>query len=388
MGQDRVYSKVRIAIFTNNYRPRSSGVPISIETFSEEFKRLGHKVFIFAPRYPNYNEYEEDVFRLRSIPAFYDKTLALPIPYPGELSAIFKDLDIDIIHTHHPFILGQFGARLAYKFKIPLVFTYHTLYEEYAHYLPFREGIVRRMAVYLATSYANRCNLVITPTDAIKELLQRNGVKTRIEKVATGIDLTRFNRADKEAIRRRFNIPRETKILLYVGRLTKEKNLVFLIEAFSLIKKRLPLSILIMVGGGPLYKRLNSLSKALKIKDYVIFSGARPREEVYPYYLAADLFLFTSLTETQGLVLYESLACGTPVVAIKTGVTLEVITDSVNGYLVPQSLEEFSKVAIDLLLDSRRLKSLKIKARESVREFSSTKQAMKMLSLYEELKRR
>lgn len=376
---------MNIGIFTNNYRPRLSGVAVSIDTFCDEFRRLGHKVFIFAPSYPGHNEDKEGVFRLKSIPAIYDKTLALPIPYSGEIAGMIPDLEIDIIHSQHPFVLGQFGARLARKHKIPLVFTYHTLYEEYAHYVPFNESIVRKMAVLLSTSYANKCNLVIVPTEGVRKLLRMNGVKTWIEKVPTGINLSGFEGVDPEAIRREYNIPQGTKTLLYVGRLAKEKNLTFLIEAFSLILKRVPQTLLLMVGDGPLGGRLKRLAKRLKIEDHIIFTGVRPRDKIYAHHLMADLFVFSSLTETQGLVLYEAIGAGRPVVAVEAIGTTEIITNGVNGYLVRERTDEFSKKVVDLLLDDEERKELSIGSKEMAKALSSTIHAQRMLSLYQEL---
>lgn len=377
---------MNIGIFTNNYRPRLSGVAISIDTFCDEFQRQGHQVYIFAPSYPNYNENSKNVFRLKSIPAIYDNTLALPIPYSGKIAGMIPDLELDIIHTQHPFVLGQFGARLARKHKIPLVFTYHTLYEEYAHYIPFNENIVRKMAVILSTAYANKCNLVVVPSEGVKELLRMNGVKTRMENVPTGINLSKYDGLDPQVIRREYNIPPEAKILLYVGRLAKEKNLAFLIEAFKVILEGIPQALLVMVGDGPLRGKLKRLAKRLGINKHIIFTGTKPRNEIYVYHLAADLFIFASLTETQGLVLYETLAAGTPVVAVEAISTSEVITNGVNGYLVREHPAEFGEKAVNLLLDVEKCQEFSLKAKEMSKGVSSHTQALKMLSLYEELR--
>ncbi|HAV43222.1 TPA: glycosyltransferase family 4 protein [bacterium] len=376
---------MNIGIFTNNYRPRLSGVAISIDTFSQEFRKLGHKVFIFAPSCPGHTETTGGVFRLSSIPAIYDKTLALPIPYSGKISREVLDLELDIIHSQHPFVMGQFAARLARRYKIPLVFTYHTLYEEYAHYIPFNEKIVRKMAIILSTSYANKCDLVITPSEGIKNLLRTRGVKAWVERIPTGIDLSKFNGIDPKTIRKSYNISNKTRILLYVGRLAKEKNLVFLIEAFKLVLKKVLDARLIMVGDGPLKKRLKNLAERLQIEKNIIFAGSLPQKEVYVHHLAADLFVFTSLTETQGLVLYEALASGTPVVTIEAVGTSEIITNGINGYLIREQVDEFSECVCDLLLNDRKRRRMSSAAKETAKGFSSTIQAQKMLSLYQEL---
>lgn len=378
---------MNIGIFTNNYKPRASGVPISIETFANGLRRMGHRVYIFAPFIRGYRDDDEDVFRLPSIPSLGDRTLALPIPWWGWLYSIAKDLHLDIIHSQHPFLLGRLGARLARKSGIPLVFTHHTRYEEYVHYIPFPKRITRRIAIHLVTSYANRCDLVIVPTEGIREILLRNGVKTRIEKVPTGIELEDFDGIQKGVIRNLYGIDDDTKILLYVGRIAKEKNLSFLVMAFKEIVKRIPSTIMIILGYGPFEKEIKDLVNRVGLKGNVIFSKALSRRDVYHYYIDAQIFLFSSLTETQGLVLYEALGAGLPIVAIDAIGTREIVKDGFNGYLTTEDPHRFSQYVIELLMDDEKRKRFSMASKEIAKGFSSKLQTQRLILLYKELLR-
>jgi glycosyltransferase involved in cell wall biosynthesis len=373
---------MRIGIFTNNYKPRLSGVPISIETFTKELRRMGHRVYIFAPSIRGYRDEDGDVFRLPSIPCPWDRTLALPLPWVRGVGGLVKELCLDIIHTQHPFVIGWLAARLARKNKIPLVFTHHTRYEEYAHYIPFDQRIVRRVATSLSTSYANRCDLVIVPTKQMKDILLKNGVRTWIERLPTGIELGRFEGVSSRALRQIHGLEERTRILLHVGRLAKEKNIPFLIEAFKKIAERVPSTVLVVVGYGPFEAELRKLVGKSGLGEKIILCKTDRRSDLYLYYAGAEIFLFSSLTETQGLVICEALAAGLPVVAIDSVGASEVVVDGVNGYLTENSIERFSRCVIELLMDEEKRGRFSRAARERARGFSSHLQAERLLLLY------
>lgn len=374
---------MKIGIFTNNYKPRLCGVAISIDTFTKELRRMGHKVYIFAPSIPGYKDDDEDVFRVPSIPYYKDKTIALPIPWVRGLSKLIQSFDV--IHCQHPFLLGKLGARFAKKNHIPLVLTYHTRYEEYAYYAPFNQRILKKMIISPAVSYANRCDLVIVPTNGTKEILLKNGVKRRIERVPTGIELSCFENIPSGIIRHLYGIPDDTRILLYLGRIAKEKNLPFLIEAFKEVIKYVPSTVLMVVGYGPFEKGLQRLVEKAGLKEKVIFCKTPTRNDVYIYYGGGEIFIFSSLTETQGLVLCEALASGLPIVAINSISTSEVIIDGFNGYLTKKDPYEFSRCVVELLIDDEKRKRFSMASKEMAKEYSSKAQAQRLVSLYMEL---
>jgi len=373
---------MKIGIFTCNYKPLINGLSSSIEIFSREFKAQGHEVFIFAPRYPGHIEREEGVFRFPSLRAPTHHQYTLPLPFSPRVEAALPKLRLDVLHAQHPFLLGNFALRAARRLNLPLVFTHHTLYEEYAHYLPLASGWVRRSAIRRSTSFANWADLVIAPTRGLKEILAQRGVRTRIEVVPTGVEM-------EEEGKRTFhpedlNIPSSAKILLSVGRLAKEKNLIFLLSAFSRLASEFPDCYLILLGDGDERTRLEAWAKKRGLEAKVRFLGARPRTQLGGFYRGAHLLLFPSLSEAQGLVVAESMAQGLPVVALRSFAAEDLIEDGVNGYLA-EGREMFLDRVRDLLWHEEKRKSFAEKARETARKFSASAMGAKMLHLYQEL---
>jgi glycosyltransferase involved in cell wall biosynthesis len=373
---------MKIGIFTCNYKPLINGLSSSIEIFSREFKAQGHEVFIFAPQYPGHIEREEGVFRFPSLRAPTHHQYTLPLPFSPRVQAALPKLRLDLLHAQHPFLLGNFALRAARRLNLPLVFTHHTLYEEYAHYLPLASGWVRRSAIRRSTSFANCADLVIAPTRGLKEILAQRGVRTRIEVVPTGVEM-------EEEGKRTFHpedldIPSSAKILLSVGRLAKEKNLIFLLSVFSRLSSEFPDCYLILLGDGDERTRLEAWAKKRGLEAKVRFLGARPRTQLGRFYRGAHLLLFPSLSEAQGLVVAESMAQGLPVVALRSFAAEDLIEDGMNGYLA-EGQEMFLDRVRDLLWHEEKRKSFGEKARETARKFSASAMGAKMLHLYQEL---
>ncbi|MBC7324171.1 MAG: glycosyltransferase, partial [Moorella sp. (in: Bacteria)] len=227
----------------------------SIVTFSNELRKLGHRVSIFAPNY-NTCRPEKDIYRFRSLKAPTFKEFALALPFAPALPRTIHQLGIDLIHVHSPFLMGQLGAHMARKCRLPLVATYHTLYEEYVHYFPLAPGLMRRAVRHYTISFCNRCRLVITPTETISSYLKENGLKAPVVSIPTGIELERFQELDSTWLRRHLQLPAEAILLLHVGRLGKEKNIPFILEAFATIHRQMAAAHLILVGSGPLKETL------------------------------------------------------------------------------------------------------------------------------------
>ena len=346
---------MRIGIFTDSYRPYRSGVVQSIDLFTRDLTDLGHEVNIFAPSYPRY-EKDNRVFRFVSVPAPTNPGFTLAIPFSLRLKPAMKRFKPDVIHVHSPFMLGRLGARYARSLGVPLVFTFHTLYDLYTHYFPFAQNFAREVTKRYYRDFCNGCDLVITPTDVIAEHLKRNGISVEIKTVSTGIDIESFKNGPQKYVHQKHGFSEDDRVLLCVGRLGQEKNLDFLIEVFADLHPAHPDTRLVLVGGGPEESNLRNKAKDLGVSDRVIFAGSMDRQEVIKYYCSSYLFVFASVTETQGLVIGEAKSAGVPTVAVGAFGVSEMVRHGEDGFLTENSKEAF-KDKLNLLLTDRELRN-------------------------------
>lgn len=376
---------MKIGIFTDSYLPYTSGVVRSIETCRAELRLLGHETLIFAPGYRNYSQEEEGVFRFPSVPAPTNRDFALAIPFSPRFKPLLEQWQPDIIHVHSPFLLGQLGAREARRLKVPLVFTFHTLYDQYVHYFPFARSLARKATMQLCRAFCNRCDLVIAPTSIIAEHLQEMGVRTRTKVIPTGINLDEYGSGDRAWLRHRLQLSPGEKILLFVGRLGKEKNIDFLLASFARLAQEMKSVRLVLVGGGPEEENLRKKARHLGIAEKVTFTGPLPKKEVINCYAGADVFVFSSKTETQGLVLAEAKAAGLPVVAVKAFGTAEMVADGQDGFLTPEDSEAFTAKIKEILTCKRLWQQMSDEAKRNARLLSSRHTAQLLLKEYQEL---
>ena len=372
---------MRIGMFTDSYKPYTSGVVRSIETTKAKLTELGHEVYIFAPNYPNCEE-EDGVFRFASVPTPTYPDFSIALPFSLNLNATVKRLDLDIIHVHSPFSMGLLGSRCAKRFDIPLVFTYHTMYDRYVHYLPFAQGISKKVVLKLSCNFCNRCDLVIAPTNIVRQIIAPN-VVTKVKALPTGIEIGEFTRLDRQWLRQQYQIPAEKKILLHLGRLGKEKNIGFLLQAYQRIRAAEPETVLVIVGDGPDRESLEAQAQEMGLSPAVIFTGTMPREQVVNCYAGADLFVFASTTETQGLVLGEAKAAGLPAVAVKALGAAEMVNDGIDGFLTPLLLEDFTVRVLQLLQDDQLRQKMVENCLVEAEKISSLNMAKKLIEAYE-----
>lgn len=377
---------MKIAFFTNAYLPYLSGITLSVKMLKDELRALGHTVFVVGPKYPGHIELDPQNLRLPSLPASYPG-YRFVFPYSPKVFAKLKKEGIDLIHAHQPFGVGMAARLLAKRMGIPFVYTFHTLFSRYVHHAPFiPQRTAKRAVTSYLTFFCQLADTIVVPSEMVRRLLVLRKVKRPIEVVPTGIKLGKVK--DKKIlgmqrsdIRKRHNIPESAKILLYSGRLSKEKNVPFLLRAFAAISAQDKNAYLLLVGGGPKegeYRR--------QAKDNVIFTGQKKYSEVLDYYLASDIFVYASTTETQGLVLTEAKACGLPVVAVFGGGILDVVENGIDGYLVPQNQEKFTEHVLRLLRDDFLRKQMSIKASEDAHlRFSSATVAKRMENIYNNL---
>lgn len=371
--------KMKIAFLTDVYKPVMNGVVISVESFANGLRKLNQQVYIFAPRYPEYKDKDRNVKRFRmvqKIPADY----YLQVPLSISIGRLISECDI--IHVHHPFISGIIGLYRSKLHRIPLVFTHHTIYEEYAHYMPFIGGsreFKDRLNEYVVF-FCNNCDCVIAPTEDIRKMLKVHGVKTRIEVIPTGVNVQEFRKTDGSKIRKRFG--EEAIIVLYLGRIAKEKNIEVLIDIFKGIAKERKNIRFVLVGDGPLKEKLEKKAKNYK---NIIFTGKV--EETEQYYKAADIFASASKTETQGIVFVEAKAAGLPAIAWDAPGPRSLIKDGKDGFLVG-SKEELKEKLIELIENEKLRKKMSETSFKNCKNYSIEATSKKLLELYKDLIRK
>lgn len=381
---------MKIGIFTNNYRPITGGLTTSIVGFEKGLEAKGHEVFIFAPRFPNYSDSQKNIYRYPSINLRYKTTYPLAIPFSRRNSKIIKNLGLDIIHSQHPQLLGWAAGQWAKKLKIPLVFTNHTRYESYTHYIPvIPQSLLKWLAVKTSTDYANSCNTVIAPTGEIKDILLKNGVTSHVEVIPSGIDIAKFSNLDKKRsrseIRKSYGIEEKETLLLCIDRIAPEKNLEFLLRVFQKIKSENKLVRFMLVGDGPSLPEIKRLAEKLGIIDKMTFPGLIALERIAQYYASGDIFIHSSLTETQGLITVEAMASSLPVVAIKATGVCDLIKTGHSGILTGNSEEEFSQAVLKLIDDENYRTRLGENAFREAQNYSIENSTEKLISVYQGL---
>lgn len=376
-------NRKHIGFFTNTYLPTMSGVVRSICTFRTAFDEMGHNVFIFAQKSAKYHDEEPFIFRYPAVEVPWVNDFALPVPFSPFIDDTLPCLKLDIIHSHHPFILGETASSKAESLGLPLVFTFHTRYDEYSHYVPFSSGLTKQIIERWIGNYLEKCQHIVTPSDSIKELLIENGVEGDITTIPTGIDLRPFREADGGAIRKRHGWG-DDKVIISVGRLAKEKSFDTLLKAAAIVMRDHPDVRLVLVGGGMEERSLKKLARDLGIADRVDFVGTVPYEEVPGYLKAADLFSFASTTETQGLVTMEAMAAELPIAAVDGTGTQDTLTDGEDGLLTQNSSTALAEAIHRLLEDQALREKLVAGARARIEWYDIDYQARRMLEVYEQ----
>lgn len=324
---------MNILMMTNTYTPHVGGVARSVSSFVEAFRRRGHRVIVVAPVFGEADAREEDVVRVPAIQNFNGSDFSVRYPVPGLLSVALRGFRPDVVHAHHPFLLGDTALRVAHSHRRPLVFTHHTRYELYTHYVPGDSEALKRFVTQLSTGYANLSDRVFAPSESLARLLWERGVKTPIDVVPTGVEAVDVS-ARSDAARAAFRIPRGDLVIGHCGRLAPEKNLAYLALAIAGFMKKEPRARWLLVGDGPLRADLEARFRREGLRSRVHWAGVLQGRRLREAYRAMDIFAFASKTETQGLVLLEAMAAGVPVVALEAPGTRDVVADRVNGRLV------------------------------------------------------
>lgn len=381
---------MKIALVTDTYYPRINGVSASTQIFAQEFVKLGHEVHIYAPSFPNYIDAHDhlQVHRFPSWYLFFDPEDRLG--HPGgdkKLIQQFMDSKFDIVHTQTPFTIGGPAVKWARKSGAKVVHTYHTLFAAYVeHYLWF---LPKSLTVWYAKStsrkYCNSCDLLITPSSEMRNVLLSYNVTKPIEVIPTGIDLTRFEGRDPHRYREARGFKPEDKLVLFMGRVAEEKNIDFLLRVVKGLKSRIPTLHFLIAGEGAAKKHLEKAVVEMDMKDYVHFVGYLRREDWRDCYAGADLFVFASVTETQGLVVTEAMAAETPVVAVLEMGIKDVMASGKGGLTTKLDEKEFSEAVYKMLTDKAFYAQKKFETLAEADKWSSTSMAKRMIEAYEKL---
>lgn len=374
---------MEIAWFTDTWLPNKDGVVTSLLLFKKILERKGHEVYIFAPG--NRNEDDGKIFYYNSKPfSKYPnyRITSMRTIFSQRTTKIIKEISPDIIHSHSPGIIGLNAVISSYKFGIPLIFTYHTFLND-SIYLIFKGSSIQSIAEKLLNIwlkwYFRRCSCIITPSNYVANEIKKI-FDGDIRILPNGIEIDLFEKGNGEKIRGRY---KGKKIILHVGRIVREKNIDLLIKSAPLVLKKYD-AIFIIVGEGPARKELEKKVEENGLKDYFIFTGFVSDEELADYYKSADVFVFPSTYETQGIVAFEAMSAGLPVVGAKARAIPEFIREGENGYLSsPYDEKEFAEKIFMAMED----KEIGKRGREFVKNYSIEKMADGLIEIYEEYAR-
>jgi 1,2-diacylglycerol 3-alpha-glucosyltransferase len=376
---------MNILMMTNTFTPFVGGVARSVTAFTQACRKAGHRVVVVAPGFEGAPESEEDVIRIPAIQHFNGGDFSVALPIPGYLSLRLERFRPDIVHSHHPHLLGNTAVRIAGRFSRPLVFTHHTMYEHYLHYVPARANRLREFVVALVNGYCNLCDRVIAPSRSVATILRQRRVKTPISIVPTGVDVQRFGMGDGRCFRRSLGISQKAFVAGYVGRLAPEKNLPFLAKAMRAYVARRKNAQFLVVGSGPSEAAIREIFDQDGLSGRLHFTGSLDGQDLVDAYHAMDVFVFASCSETQGMVLTEAMAAGKPVVALDAPGVREVVKDRWNGRLLKRRRTDHFAAAVAQIASASppQRDELERAARETAERFSMDRCARRLLGVYE-----
>lgn len=380
---------MNVALFTDTYFPQINGVGTSVHTLATELEKLGHNVYIFTPSDPKADKNENNVIRMPSMPFLLLRNFRVGIAYPPLALKKIAGLKLDIVHTQTEFSLGIFGKVLSKAFHIPMIHTYHTMYEDYVHYIVNGALVTPAMAKEFSKLFCNSANAVVAPTEKVKHILLEYGVKKPIHIIPTGIDIKLFRKSNYTPeeileLKKEIGLEPSNPVVLFVGRIAKEKSIDVIINAMPKLLEQLPQAKLVIVGDGPKKNELEKLADTLQISENVLFLGAKPWKEIGKYYQLGDVFVSASITETQGLTFAEAMASGVTVVAKKDESLEGIVQDEQTGILFEED-EELAQKLYDILTDTQKRNRLSEASLQIIESLSVEAFAKNVESLYQDV---
>lgn len=375
---------MNIGLFTDTYFPQISGVATSIQTLKNALEDQGHSVFIFTTTDPHLAKgtVEPNVFRLSSVPfiSFTDRRIAFRGLF--QATKIAKEVKLDVVHTQTEFSMGAIGKYVAHNLKIPAIHTYHTMYQDYLHYILNGHLLKPYHVKQFCRAYLHNMEGVIAPSIRVKDTLRGYGVKIPLKVIPTGVDLKGINETPRRDVRKDLGLKDSDKVLLTLSRVAPEKKISNLLEILPELIKKHPTVKLVIAGDGPDLKNLENKVKEMGIEDYVFFIGSVEHSDVGNYYAMADLFVSASDTETQGLTYIEAMAAGTPSIVYDTEYTEQIFNKKELG-AVFNSKKQMASL-IDEYLNNVPLVISKKLLEEKLEEVSAATFAKNVVSFYQE----
>jgi glycosyltransferase involved in cell wall biosynthesis len=378
---------MRIGFFTDYAYPGGFGVETVINTFKQGLEEMGHEVFIYAPDDKEVKGEEKNIFRFRSLliqknPKIFLSFPRFPVDYSFHEVLNFK---LDIAHAHSIFSLGSLAKRIARLQKIPLICTHHTDYPAWIEDNLKEKFILPRLALRRVRNFSNEADAVIAPSSKIKGTLEKYRVTKPINVLPNCVDLKLFRRDKSDAVnlRKKYGIFPDAKVLIFVGRLSREKNLFFLLEVMAEILKARKDTVLLLVGEGYQREELEKMAGSFGMRENVKFAGFIPHEKIAPFYNMSDVFVMSSLSEIMPLVILEAQACGLPTVVLDDLAFRDTVFEGENGFIVKgRSPVVFAERLLGLLGDKELYSKLSLRAEETARGFSYGAQTKKLLEIY------
>lgn len=379
---------MNIAMFTNTYYPSVGGIERSIDIFAGEMRRCGHSVLIVAPEYHGASHSTEDVLRVPAVKRINGSPHSVVLGFPADLAERVRNFRPDIIHSHQPFLLGDSAVRMARLLEIPILYTHHTFMERYIHWFPMNWRLLSDVARKLPVAYANLVDHVVTPTESVAEIIRERGVKTPITSIPTGIDADFFAGGDGALFRERHGITSEHFVVGHLGRLNEEKNLAYLAEvAAKFVAAQPECRRFLLAGEGDLVAMFKEQFAIRGLAEHMIYVGLLQGQACADAYAAMNIFIFTSHSDTQGLVLSEAMAAGNPVFALDATGVRDMVTHGVSGYLLPADAtpQSFCDAMENLVAQPQQLEAMRRGAAQAARTVSISACVEQMLELYRRL---
>lgn len=344
---------MRVCMFTECFEPVQNGVSTSVRTLVDELRYRKQHVVIVAPHYADHNDAVPFVLRVPSFQTRFNAGYPVAYPWFPRLKRSLGRFLPDVLHSHSPFFVGNLAARVSARTGTPIVSTYHTLYNHYAHYLFFLpDEAVQSLLEWWIPEYYDRCAFVIAPSKLAEKSVRSYGVRTPVVVIPTAVALPKpaqLTESARLAARKRWSIPPDAPLLLYAGRVAEEKNIKMVIDAFSRIAQAHPTAHLLIVGGGPHEEDCAAYARKSPAGDRIVMAGPVAHDDLPSVYATADLFVFASCTETQGLVIAEARAAGTPCVVVREGGASETVRSDEDGLVVDANVDAFTQAVLALL---------------------------------------
>jgi len=378
---------LHIGFFADTYAPQVNGISISLQLLTQSLRAAGHRVTVFAPRFPDYCDVDPDVHRIPSVASLQSPPFYLSVPGTPRISHAIRRCEFDVLHVHSPLSTGVMAYLTAKAKHAPLVYTYHTAISDYVHYLHIAgdRGAMRQAARWFSTGTANLTDRVVAPSPKVKELLLKERVNRPIQVIPNGIDLSRFYQAKETShFRRQLGLTFDAQVLLSLGRLAPEKNLHLLVDAFDPIAARFPNAHLVFAGDGGSRSELETQAAASAYAERIHFLGMVARADLPGLLHEADLFLSASTSETQCIAMAEAIAASLPIVAVPDKAFAGMFANGVNGLAAPNEAQGFGAAVCNLLADPEKLGQFGRNSSELSRNFSIETQAAALVELYRE----